>query len=169
MPGNVNSQARVDEVPIGPLFREPHVVVQASLYAGLAQAGFPEIRPAHGCVFGHLRPEGSTITEIAHFAQLTKATVVAAVDDLETLGYVERLPDPRDRRAKIIRLTAKGQQAVAAADEIFAEIERDWAKRLGARKMRELRTLLDQLHGLLLDDLAEGFAARGSRRDRPAP
>jgi DNA-binding MarR family transcriptional regulator len=161
-------------VPIGPLFREPHVLIQALLYERLADAGFSDIRPAHGCVFGHLAPDGSTVTEIARLARLTKATVVAAVDDLERLGYAERVPDPRDRRAKIVHLTARGQKATAAAEEIFDGIEQELDARIGSRVMLHLRALLEPLHASLLQELAhqpyaagpKGRATRGVIRQR---
>jgi DNA-binding MarR family transcriptional regulator len=89
-----------------------------------------------------VRDEGSRITEIADRAQLTKATVVYLVDDLEQLGYVERIPDPADGRAKLVRLTAKGQEAVEAARDIAAGIEREWAELIGEQNMRQLESLL---------------------------
>jgi DNA-binding MarR family transcriptional regulator len=147
-------------VPIGPLFREPHVLIQTLLYERLAVAGFPDIRPAHACVFGHVAPQGSTVTEIARLARLTKATVVAAVDDLERRGYAERVPDPRDRRAKPVRLTARGREAVATAEKIFDEIEQELAARVGSESMQQLRAVLEPLHTALLDELARGTSAR---------
>lgn len=155
MPRGVKTRSVEDLVPIGPLFREPHVVIQELLYAGLADAGFPDIRPAHGCVFGHLPPEGSTVTEIARLARLSKATVVAAVDDLERLSYVERSPDARDRRAKIVALTPKGQQAIATAARVFADIEAGLASRIGEQEMQKLRAQLEVLHDSLMRDLHE--------------
>jgi DNA-binding MarR family transcriptional regulator len=154
-------------VPLGPLFREPHVLIQALLYERLARAGFADIRPAHGCVFGHVAPEGSTITEIARLARLTKATVVAAVDDLERLGYAERLTTPQDRRAKPVRLTTRGRKAVTAAETIFDDIEQELAALVGSRAMKDLRALLEPLHDALLDELAHSTPTpHATGRDR---
>jgi len=75
--------------------------------------------------------------------------VVSLVNDLERLGYVERVPDPADGRAKLVRLTRRGAQAQSAAREIIAQIERDWARTLGRDDFTALRKLLERLHAAL--------------------
>ena len=67
------------------------------------------------------------------------------VAHLERHGYVERVPDPADRRAKLVRATARGRAVYAVARAVIADIERDWTERLGAAKMRRLRALLQEL------------------------
>src|SRR6516225_3812028 len=76
----------------------------ADLASRMQAAGYGDVRGAHGCVFGNITPEGMRLTELAERAEMTKQAVGEAVSDLEALGYAERLPDPRDGRAKIIRL-----------------------------------------------------------------
>src|ERR1700722_2206305 len=67
----------------------------------VAAAGSPDIRPGHGCVFGGIDPEnGSRLTDLADRAMMTKQTVGEVVNDLEKRGYLERVPDPQDWRAK---------------------------------------------------------------------
>jgi DNA-binding MarR family transcriptional regulator len=92
-----------------------------------------------------VRDEGSRVTELAERAQLTKPTVVYLVDDLEKLGCMERVPDPADGRAKLVRPTAKGRAAVEAARAAAAEIEAEWAALIGERRMRQLREALEEL------------------------
>jgi DNA-binding MarR family transcriptional regulator len=112
----------------------------------LEQAGYAEIRPTHGCVFRFLRSgEGMRLTELATFAGMTKQSVGEIVDDLVTLGYVERVPDPADRRAKLIRLTQKGAQASKVGYDLFGEIEARWAERYGEERVAELRELLEEI------------------------
>jgi DNA-binding MarR family transcriptional regulator len=64
------------------------------------------------------------------------------------MGYVERVPDPLDGRAKIIRLTDRGAEAKAVALEIFAEIEKEWAERIGPERVEALREALEALYEL---------------------
>lgn len=116
---------------------------------GLAERGFADFRPAHGTIGQHLADRGSRVTELAQFVQLTKPTVVYLVNDLERLGYVERVPDPSDGRAKLVRLTSRGAQAQEAAREIVAQIEDDWSRIFGRRDFTALRTLLERLHETL--------------------
>jgi DNA-binding MarR family transcriptional regulator len=131
------------------LLKHPFDALLARLHAELAAAGFPDIRPAHGYVFQYAEPGGSRLTDLARQAGLTKPTVLAAVDDLERLGYVERVPDPGDRRAKLVRLTAHGAAAAAEAGRIVAAIEADWAERLGAGRAQALRRALEELHAVV--------------------
>jgi DNA-binding MarR family transcriptional regulator len=79
-------------------------------------------------------------------AQITKQSMAELVAHLERHGYVERVPDPSDRRAKLVRTTARGSEVYAIAREVIAEIEREWTARLGAGKMRRLRELLQELN-----------------------
>jgi len=89
------------------------------------------------------------VTELAQLAQVSKPTVVYLVNDLERLGYVERVPDPDDGRAKLIRHTERGARAQGAAREIVAQIEHDWSLVLGTRDFATLRELLLRLHDAL--------------------
>jgi DNA-binding MarR family transcriptional regulator len=128
------------------LLKHPFEALLARLHRELADAGFPEIRPAHGCVLQYTEPDGSRLTDIAQRAGLTKPTVLAAVDDLERLGYAERLPDPNDGRAKLVRLTPRGAAAAAEGARIIASIEADWRRRLGTQRATALRIALEALH-----------------------
>ena len=120
--------------------------VRSELFARLTGLGFAAIRPAHGCVFGNIEPEGSRLTALAERSGLTKQSVGEAVADLEQLGFVERVPDPADGRAKIIKLTPHGGEALAAGLEIFADIERRFADEIGEERYAEFRETLSELH-----------------------
>jgi DNA-binding MarR family transcriptional regulator len=84
---------------------------------------------------------------LAASAQITKQAMSEATSDLERLGYLERVPDPTDRRARILRLTARGKQAQRTGFAILDDIEADWARQYGAEQMRELRAVLAQHTG----------------------
>jgi DNA-binding MarR family transcriptional regulator len=126
--------------------RDPALAMNELVSEGLDQRGFPDIRPAHGAIAQHISDRGSRVTELAQLAQISKASVVYIVNDLERLGYVERLADPDDGRAKLVRLTERGRQAQDAAREIVAQIEQDWSGVLGQRDFARLRELLRRLH-----------------------
>ena len=125
--------------PIAALLNEVKVAAVRKLFARLQEEGFEHIREGHGCVFGFIDIEhGSRLTELAERAGLTKQAVGEAATELERLGYVERVPDPTDGRAKIIKLTDRGMEAVIKGRRIFAEIEREWAEQIGAGADGEL-------------------------------
>jgi DNA-binding MarR family transcriptional regulator len=134
------------EPPLIGQLAELKLAVTEELFASLAESGYTDLRPGHGCVFGFLRDGGDRLTALADRSRLTKQAVGEAVADLERLGYVERVPDPSDRRAKLIRLTEKGMQATAAGDEIFADIEGRLAAEVGEDRYDEFRETLRQLY-----------------------
>ncbi len=111
----------------------------------LTATGYADIRPTHGCCFRFIRDEGMRLTELASLAGMAKQSVGELVDDLVALGYVERTPDPADRRAKLICLTERGKQAQGVGAGLFAEVERRWAERYGEERFAELRTLLEEI------------------------
>ena len=113
------------------------------LGARVAETEFSDIRVSHGCVFGNIEPEGSRLTELAERARMTKQSVGEVTTDLEQRGYVERVPDPADGRAKIIRLTERGLEAQALGFELIAEIEREWGERIGEERVAALRDALE--------------------------
>lgn len=128
------------------LLREPFRVGSEILHRRFAERGHPEVRPPHGNVMQYLDDAGTRVSDLARRAQMTKQSMAELVAHLERHGYVERVPDPRDRRAKLVRATARGRELYAIAREVVAEIERDWTARLGAAKMRQLKRLLAELN-----------------------
>ena len=110
----------------------------------LEEAGYADIRPTHGCVFRFVRDDGMRLTELARLAGMTKQSVGELVDDLVGLGYVERIPDPEDRRAKLICLTDRGIEAQRVGFGLLGEIEDRWAERFGAARVKQLRKLLEE-------------------------
>ena len=134
---------------LGLLLREPYRVGSEELHRRIAERGHREVRPPHGNVFGFLDREGTRVSELARRAQITKQSMAELVAHLERHGYVERVADPGDRRAKLVRATSRGQEVYAIAREAIAQIEREWTERLGANNMRQLRDLLQQLNDRL--------------------
>jgi DNA-binding MarR family transcriptional regulator len=82
-------------------------------------------------------------------AGMTKQAMAQLVAHLEEHGYVERVPDPGDRRAKLVRATARGRDVFAVARELVDEVEARLTERLGAARPCELRTLLQALDAAL--------------------
>ena len=110
----------------------------------LAAVGLGDLRPGHGCVFGNIDPEGGTrLTELAERASMTKQSVGEFASDLEQLGYLERVPDPNDGRAKIIRLTDQGRRAYWIGRQLIDELEREWGERYGKERITALREGLE--------------------------
>jgi DNA-binding MarR family transcriptional regulator len=141
--------------PLPGLLAEIKSLAVRDMFARMADAGFEDVREGHGCVFGFVDLEhGSRLTDLAERARLTKQAVGEAVAELEQLGYIERVPDPEDGRAKIIRLTERGKDAARMGRRLFAEIEAEWAERFGEERIADLRACAEEI--------AESYRLTGS-------
>jgi DNA-binding MarR family transcriptional regulator len=123
--------------------------VQDELYDRLEEAGHGQLTRLHGAVIAHLDEDGTRATELARRSGRHKQVVGRIVDELEALGYVERRPEPADRRAKLVVPTERGRAVMRLSDEVIADIERRQAKALGKEAYGEfkrgLRAVVDSL------------------------
>jgi DNA-binding MarR family transcriptional regulator len=117
--------------------------------AELAARGHPDVRFAHGSVFQFLDDEGTRVSVLAERAQVSKQAMAQLVAHLEEHGYVERIPDPGDRRAKLVRATARGREVFAIARALMADVDARLRTRLGDAKLEQLRALLHELGAAL--------------------
>jgi len=113
--------------------------------ATLNARGHTRLQPSHQVVFASLGRAGTRLTDLAARAGMTKQAMGQIVDDLERLGYIERVPDPADGRAKIVRFTPSGLEFVHDAADVVAGIWRDYAALLGERCLADLQTTLRAL------------------------
>ncbi|MGI5290679.1 MarR family winged helix-turn-helix transcriptional regulator [Nonomuraea polychroma] len=125
------SERKQQDPDLGILSAQLLFSIQKELFETLAEQGHPQLRPRHGAVLGYLDEEGSRATELARLSGTHKQVIGNLIDELEELGYVERRPDPQDRRAKLIVPTPRGLDQMAKADEIMAAIERRHARASG--------------------------------------
>jgi DNA-binding MarR family transcriptional regulator len=136
------------EPDLGRLLLEGHRVLAAELAEALAERGWSDVRPGHLAVFLHVdRRSGTRLTELARRGRITKQGMMLLVDDLESRGFVRRVDDPTDGRAKVVRLTARGRRAVADARRAVAAIEVRLRRELGDRRVDALRESLELLVG----------------------
>jgi DNA-binding MarR family transcriptional regulator len=115
----------------------------------LAESGHPELRNPHSNVFQYLDDGGTRVSVLAERAHVTKQAMAQLVSHLEQHGYVERVPDPADRRAKLVRTTARGRAVFAVAREFVEEVEARLDARMGHAKVKRLTALLEDLNDAL--------------------
>jgi DNA-binding MarR family transcriptional regulator len=108
-------------------------------------AGHADLTLAQARVMARVGPDGTRLTELAEAAQITKQSAGFLVDQLERARYVERVPDPRDGRARLVCLAARGKEVQAVARKAEAALERDWQRHLGKSQMASLRSALESL------------------------
>ncbi|HYH54248.1 MAG TPA: MarR family winged helix-turn-helix transcriptional regulator [Solirubrobacterales bacterium] len=134
-----------EPIPLQALMAVVSEAFFAEFRTELDQSEYGDIRPTHGCVFRYVQDEGLRLTEIAERANMTKQSVGEVVDDLVVRGYAQRIPDPEDRRAKLICLTERGEAAQAYGRRVFTKVEKRWGERYGAERIAGLRELLEEI------------------------
>ena len=155
-----------DRAPqLGALIRLAAQFQAEQLARWLAESGFDGIQPAHSAVIQPLweTPAGLRITVLAQASRITKQSMSALIADLESAGYVERVDDPDDARAARIRLTARGRAYGRAVRAFGRNLEADWAARIGARRVEELRATLELLRTAVFTAPESGDGPRARR------
>jgi DNA-binding MarR family transcriptional regulator len=155
------------------LLQVPLEVLGQRVQAGYAAAGLDDLRPAYSLVFRTLAPDGERVTVLAARAHTTKQAMGYLVDCLVQHGYLERLPDPSDGRAQIVRRTERGWLANRVAREVVAEVQAEWAAMLGQDRLDQLITLLTELASCLgaqyAGSISELSAAARTQGAQPRP
>lgn len=95
----------------------------------LRAAGDTHCTPAHHPVFEAIDPSGTRLTTLAARTGMTHQSMGELVRTMVDIGYVERVPDPSDGRATLVRLTPDGKRLVRIAITEIADIERQWLAR----------------------------------------
>src|ERR1700752_214720 len=121
----------------------------------LEQLGFDDVRPAHMAIFQNLGPEGARIGELAERAKLTNQSVGYLGDYREARGYVQRRPDPNNRRATLVCFTEQSCDEADACAHVVDELDAELANRLGAKRLEQLQAPLIELTDALKASVAE--------------
>lgn len=130
------------EGTLGGMLRRMYDALSEQVYGRLEEAGFADIRPMHSKVLRHLTGRGARVTTLAKQAQITKQSMSAIVDELMSLGYLERRPDPSDGRASLITFTPRGEALQSTMIRLSAEAEKVLAQNIGEQKFAQFRGLL---------------------------
>jgi DNA-binding MarR family transcriptional regulator len=156
-----------EELPTSLLMFIAQRYAEGRIYDGIRAAGFDDFTIAQGRLAMGIDPEGTRLTVLADRAHVAKQTATALVDSLERSGYVERVPDPLDGRARLVRITARGREVIPVARANEQAIEQEWTAYLGPRRMRQLREALELLRIVTdpyMDDGARTPSARNGDR-----
>lgn len=112
------------------------------LHEELARQGHPDARPAHGFALQAIGPAGATASALGRQLGVSKQAAGKTVDRLTRLGYVERVADEADGRAKLIRLTPRGMDVLVRSAAIFDDLRAEWVRALGPEQVRALEDAL---------------------------
>jgi DNA-binding MarR family transcriptional regulator len=112
---------------------------QQDMVEEATRRGQPEPKGSHNSVFATLDEEGGRPSEMAAQAGITRQSMGEVIRDMVRLGLVELAPDPRDRRAKVVRWTDLGRASARMGYGHILEMERRVVERLGAERFARLR------------------------------
>lgn len=130
---------------IGLLLRLVYQHHTRAIDAALREAGFGDIRPAAANVFPFMTAGGITVSRLAELARVRKQSMAQAVDQLEAAGYVERRPNPRDQRSRLLFLTERGASVPPVTHAAAQRVEEQWAELIGPAEFDALRASLRHL------------------------
>lgn len=133
---------------IGALLAVPVQVLAQRVAAALGE-DFPDYRRNCDAVFRWLGPEGDRISDLAARCGVSKQAMGETITWLEQHGYVERLPDPSDGRATLVRRTELGWRVNRIAREQVEATQAEWMRALGEADFAQLIALLRRLVRLL--------------------
>ena len=121
--------------------------IWAQIIAGVTAAGYDDITAAHIGMFRYPSLDGQRPTELADQLQITKQSVNDLLGHLERAGYITRQPEPADKRARVIRLTAKGHRLEQTVRDHAQAANRQIEELLGTRRYTQLVNGLQELSG----------------------
>ena len=120
------------------------------------EVGLGQLRSAHTNLLPHIDLGGTRLTELASRVGISKQAVGQLVDELDEMGAVERVPDPADGRAKLIRFRREGGQPVLMRGlAVLGQLEGEIEAELGRRQMGQLHRTLLLLEGFLMEARAD--------------
>jgi DNA-binding MarR family transcriptional regulator len=131
------------------LFKAARLLNERALASLPSPDAGPRLRAAHTSLFPHIDLEGTRLTELAKRLGISKQAVGQLVDELEQMGAIERVPDPDDGRAKLVRFSRKPGRTLLDGLRHLQAIEAELTHELGDARVQALRegllALLDYL------------------------
>ncbi|OWY61707.1 hypothetical protein B7486_62365 [cyanobacterium TDX16] len=137
---------RVSEpVPLARLLLLAHRQLVDGLHERLRTRGWTDVRESYGFVLLATRGAPTTTTDLAALLGVSKQATSKLLDAMEASRYVERTADPGDARMKVVALAPRGHELLAEVEQIYAELEHEWAGTVGASQVEQVRSSLTQV------------------------
>jgi DNA-binding MarR family transcriptional regulator len=131
-----------------------HRALQSDMIREAHRQGHPEVKYAHNAVFSTLNEPGARATDMAARAGITRQSMGEILREMVSLGILEMLPDPDDRRAKLVTYTKPGLEQARSGFQHIIDLETRFADEFGDEEYEIVRSVLGRLVQLL-DEIAE--------------
>jgi DNA-binding MarR family transcriptional regulator len=143
--GRDTSQTSVGPPLLGAMLRHARRRVIRDVFSALARAGMDDLREPHMAVLQYPGPDGVSPLELARRSEMSKQAMNQLLGTLERAGYLMRKPHPDHGRLRVVELSARGRRAIKVIREAVVEIEREYARKLGAERYETLVECLRQI------------------------
>jgi DNA-binding MarR family transcriptional regulator len=110
-------------------------IVNRHVVEGLHARGYADLRSTHTTLLSNIDLAGSTVTVAAERAGISKQAMGRLATELEGAGYIRVQSDPKDARARVLRLTRTGKRLMLDSLEVMADLERHYAHLLGPERL----------------------------------
>lgn len=134
-----------DDVPLSALLHAARRTYSDAVDRAQSKAGLVDLPSTGSFIVSAMHWSDASLEAVIQWMGVTKQAVSQAVDALVVRGYLERAPDPRDRRRVRLRLTARGRAAGRAARSAVEEVDRALGERVGGRRIAGARATLAAL------------------------
>ena len=128
--------------------------VRDEIYAGAVAAGYDDLNAAHVGLWRYPGLDGLRPSQLADQAGIAKQSVNDLLGHLERHGYLERVPDSADGRARVIRLTSRGRRLEQTIHAEARAAQLRIAEILGPRRFAQLHSSLELLTQQLTGSLS---------------
>ena len=113
-------------------------LVNRHVVDGLQAQGYTDLRSRHTTLLSNIDLAGSTITEAAERAGISKQAMGRLASELESAGYIRVQSDAEDGRVRVLQLTKTGKRLMFNSIEVMAGLERRYARTVGEGRLRAL-------------------------------
>ncbi|GEM46498.1 MarR family winged helix-turn-helix transcriptional regulator [Deinococcus cellulosilyticus] len=130
---------------LGRLLLRANRAFSSKALALLKQHGYSNLTLAHTALLPHLDLQGNRLTALTERTGLTKQSISQLVAELESQGFLERIPDPTDRRAVLVRFTASGWELCQLSSRVVQETEKAFEEMIGPAELAALKQMLEKI------------------------
>lgn len=138
-------------IPLARLLAMAYRQLIDGLHARLEALGYTDVRPAYGYVLLAVRDQPTTGADVAALLGVSKQAASKLIESMEQGGYIERRAHGDDARAKHLVLTARGRKFLLTVESIYEELESEWSKTTGRKRIEairsDLRIILEAANG----------------------
>lgn len=132
--------AQHPDVPLARLFAMAYRHLVVAMHERLVERGWQDIRASYGYVLLAARDRPTTSGEVAGLLGVSKQAASKLIESMVDTGLLSRRVSAGDSRAKPVALTARGRRLLATVEEIYVELEAEWAEVVGQRTVERVRT-----------------------------